>query len=358
MPGYITCQQRHAFAAVGRRRVMDFLAPDRFFRRHVRDLPPVPAYFFHQPDPSAFERLCRLIQRQRLNSVTFSQLLDAASALDRSILLSFDDGWSSTWSIAFPLARRYGIRFTLFVSPQLLDASEACRSTIEDEPDVEVLIRRDRSARCLLTWGELRAMHASGLVDVQSHSLHHGVVFASSELCGTAGPNGPFPLDGFVPLVDREEGADRVVRQLRPGRPVYPWAPALAAPRRFIDDPGLPGKGQWEGNEERRARVCEDLLRSRQLIEEEVPGTRVHVLALPWAVMHPDVPSLAAETGYRLLVLGYPFEAPTVPLPIPVYPRLFGEGAWIRAQGLPVGAIAWWRDRRRNLARRATGAIP
>lgn len=358
MADYSTCHQRHAFAASGRRRVTDVLFTEWFFQRHVSDLAPVPAYLFHQPDPVAFEELCRMIRRHGFHPITFDQLLDRAPMPDRPILLSFDDGWSSTWSIAFPLAQRYGIRFTLFVPPQLLDPSEACRSTMKDEQDIEVMIRRDRSARCLLTWGELRAMHESGLVDVQSHSLHHGVVFAGSDPCGAAGPQAPFPLNGLAPLIDREKEKDRMVRHLPAGRPLYPWAPALAAPRRFIDDPATPGTGRWEDAAERRARIRQDLTQARTLIEERVPGTSVRVLALPWAVMHPDVPVIAEETGHRLLVLGYPFTAPSPVPSIPVYPRLYGQGAWVHVQGVVRGTVAWWRDRRRNLARWAAGSIP
>jgi peptidoglycan/xylan/chitin deacetylase (PgdA/CDA1 family) len=92
-----------------------FLFPHRFFANTVRGLPPVPAYMLHQVDVPQFEALCASLAERHIRSITFPELL-AGHGDEHSILLTFDDGWSSVWSAAAPIADRHGVRFTLFLA--------------------------------------------------------------------------------------------------------------------------------------------------------------------------------------------------------------------------------------------------
>jgi peptidoglycan/xylan/chitin deacetylase (PgdA/CDA1 family) len=379
------------YLGTARRWPQHFLFPRSFFGRRVRTIPAVPSYFYHQVDPTHFRNICVHLREREFNTLVFSELLDGEVARNRSVLLSFDDGWSSVWSIAFPLAQRFGIKFTLFVVPDLIEDSLECRSTI-DEEDPEVLIRRDRGKRHMLTWGEINAMFASGLVDIQSHTSHHGVVFTSDEVIGFADPEGgPFPLNGMSPCLWNQHSGDRPLLRLLPGTPIHNWAPALAARRRFIPDPGTVARcvekaakhvggeqypqeqwrknfdsefhnkrmdGRWETEEERRVRFRDDLRNAKDKIESHVPGTKMRVVAPPWALMHPDLADIARDTGHELIVLGYPFPEMKGPTSTPVYPRLYGDAIWTLIHGPIRGGFNWLRARKRAMGRVADGAIP
>lgn len=90
----------------------------------------------------------------------------------KEVCLSFDDGLLDNWVYAFPVAKKHGQRFTLFVSPELIDTREIVRPTLED-----VWAGRCREEELegmgYLSWAELRKMQESGVVDVQSHTMTH-----------------------------------------------------------------------------------------------------------------------------------------------------------------------------------------
>lgn len=372
------------------RKPLDFLLPGRFFGGLVQGLPPVPAYMFHQVDAAEFERQCARIRKQRRSALLFGDLLQGRPVEAGAVLLTFDDGWSSVWSMGLPLLRRYDLRITLFLPPLCVEDSSELRSTLDDGASPAELTARDLSAHGRLTWGEVAALQASGHVDVQSHSLHHGVAFNSGALSGFIGPAGPFPLDGLAPLVVAGDSGDQVQFHPPPGTPLYDWGPALEVPRRFLPcaqvaarcqqlvaDEGAElffsrpdwqatlrahagdgAAGTWETDDQRRQRYRLDLGESRRLIEQRVPDARVRVLAPPWARMHEDLPQIAQECGFEFLVMGYPFRHGQYRSPLPVYPRLFGDALWTHLDGPLLGAQRWLQARRRTLRRRRAGAIP
>jgi hypothetical protein len=367
-----------------------FLFPEAYFRQRIRDVAPVPGYFYHQPVPTEFEEICKGLTGNGFRTLTFSDLLDGGQPTARSVTISFDDGWSSVWSVAFPIARRYGVRFTLFVVPELISDSNECRATIDDGADYSSLAERDQSPGRFLTWAEIGAMHDSGLVDIQSHTSHHGVVFASDKLLGFASPSGPFPLNGMSPCVLREDGVDEAFSSLPYGTPIYEWAPALAARVRFLDSEGARRNcariveenggvefferegwdkelqaecavftdSSWESDQDRRLRMRRDLETAKINIETRLPGKQVRVVAPPWALMHPDLSSIAEDTGHELIVLGYPFPGFDTSHGPAVYPRLYGDSIWNLIHGPLRGAFHWMRSRKQAIARVAEGAIP
>lgn len=67
----------------------------------------------------------------------------------RSVVLTFDDGYASFHRFAYPVLKRHGLPATLFVYTDFVGAGDA------------------------LSWAQLQEMRASGLVDVQSHSKSH-----------------------------------------------------------------------------------------------------------------------------------------------------------------------------------------
>ncbi|MHB8834313.1 MAG: polysaccharide deacetylase family protein [Candidatus Methylomirabilia bacterium] len=68
---------------------------------------------------------------------------------EKSVVITIDDGWRSTYDIAFPILKKYGYPATLFVYTQLVNGSGKT-----------------------LSWDQVREMSAQGL-DVQCHTISH-----------------------------------------------------------------------------------------------------------------------------------------------------------------------------------------
>jgi hypothetical protein len=101
----------------------------------------------------------------------------------KQVCLSFDDGLLDNWVYAFPIARKYGMRFTLFISPECVDKQEVVRLTLEDVWRGNCQLS-DLQALGYLSWDELKIMQESGIVDVQSHTMTHAKYISSTALKG------------------------------------------------------------------------------------------------------------------------------------------------------------------------------
>lgn len=68
----------------------------------------------------------------------------------RSVVITMDDGHESVYTEALPLVEKYRIPVTLFIYPSAIS-----------------------NARYAMTWQQLRALKATGLFDIQSHTYWH-----------------------------------------------------------------------------------------------------------------------------------------------------------------------------------------
>jgi poly-beta-1,6-N-acetyl-D-glucosamine N-deacetylase len=87
---------------------------------------------------------------------------------EKAVLLSFDDGYRSTYTRVFPLLKLFGYPAVVALSGRWLDAPRGTTVEYEDRqvPRSEFLL-----------WDEINEMVASGLVEIASHSydLHRGI---------------------------------------------------------------------------------------------------------------------------------------------------------------------------------------
>lgn len=67
----------------------------------------------------------------------------------KAVVLTIDDGYKSSYRVAYPILKRFGFSATIFVYTDFVGAKEG------------------------LTWEEMAEMVASGLVDIQPHSKSH-----------------------------------------------------------------------------------------------------------------------------------------------------------------------------------------
>ena len=74
---------------------------------------------------------------------------------EREVALCFDDAWASVWTDAAPLLRQYGLRAIVYPIPGRV--ADALTVRADDHP----------GGSPFMTWPELRALHAEGLIDVR-----------------------------------------------------------------------------------------------------------------------------------------------------------------------------------------------
>jgi peptidoglycan/xylan/chitin deacetylase (PgdA/CDA1 family) len=163
-------------------------------------------------------------------------------------VLTFDDGAYNLYAVVLPLLERFCMRALAFVAPGMHF----------DDPPREFATTLERP----MTWNELREVHASGLVDVESHTYESRYV-----------PSWPTPiaLTGVDPKLERAlRGEPRPLR--------------------------------------------EDLRLAKQRLEEQLPGKVVRHIAFPAYDGTPEGVLAATECGYEAchwgIVAGRPLNPP------------------------------------------------
>ncbi len=102
---------------------------------------------------STFEEQMKFLKDNGYRVITLDQLFDflefKGQIPEKSVVINIDDGWRSTYDIAFPILKKYGYPATLFVYTDLIVGSEKT-----------------------LTWDLIQEMANNGL-DIQCHTKTH-----------------------------------------------------------------------------------------------------------------------------------------------------------------------------------------
>lgn len=292
---------------------------------------------------SDFERQLRYLQRHGFETVTLAQvyafLKHQTPLPPRAVALTFDDGYLDNWVHAFPLLEKYGMKATIFVVADLVDPRDHLRPTLRDVWAGRCA-ERDLTWWGHLSWTELAAMSASGLMDVQAHTCTHTSYFCGDRIVDFHHPDDAYQwLDWNEHPEDKYDWLRRDFRARIPwGRPVYEFSLALLKPR-YFDDPDVAARtiahvaahgearffarprwrdelhavaaagraarapaGRFETPGEYDARVMDEMIRSREVIAERL-GTPVHFLCWPCGDYSPRLQQLAIEAcGYLATV--------------------------------------------------------
>jgi peptidoglycan/xylan/chitin deacetylase (PgdA/CDA1 family) len=89
------------------------------------------------------------------HSIGFAQLADNLAAgaplPDKSIIITFDDGWDVGYGTVFPILKRFKLTGTFFIYPAAIGATPGSG---------------------YMTWDQLRELASAGM-DLQAHSVNH-----------------------------------------------------------------------------------------------------------------------------------------------------------------------------------------
>jgi len=283
--------------------------------------------------PAVFEAQMAHIRHAGLNPIGLREahagLSEPGALPPRPVVVSFDDGYLDNHLFALPILERYEIPATLFAAPEFVDRRAGVRSGEGVAPGSE-------ASYGYLCYDELRAMEATGLVRVESHSTTHGEIAIGPEILDFHHPEGDAYWIHWQ--LQPERKPDWLTcdyrRQIPLGTPVYRhtyamvgrcWSPpeqeieacrqavresgggaffersdwrrrlreiALAAAPAERDDPS-----RRESEADYRARVLADLGDCRAELAREL-GHEVRYLCWPCGLYDDTTRALAAEAGY------------------------------------------------------------
>jgi peptidoglycan/xylan/chitin deacetylase (PgdA/CDA1 family) len=103
--------------------------------------------------PAAFEAQMAYLARNGYTVIPLKKLAGFREGKEplpaKSVVITIDDGYRSTFEIAYPILKKFGFPATVFVYTDFVGASDA------------------------LTWLQMKEMIASGLIEIQPHSKSH-----------------------------------------------------------------------------------------------------------------------------------------------------------------------------------------
>jgi hypothetical protein len=170
-----------------------------FVTRNIAGLTPgeIPVFVFHTIEPDRFEAQLSLLRNSGFRTITADEYLaileGRITPRGDEVLLTIDDARSSMWLYGFSLLKRYEAHAVLFVIPGWTpEGPEATRPNLDDvwsgKISAAALAQIDPDDQSICSWPELKAMHASGLVDMHSHTYFHQRVFADTTVVDVVKP--------------------------------------------------------------------------------------------------------------------------------------------------------------------------
>jgi peptidoglycan/xylan/chitin deacetylase (PgdA/CDA1 family) len=133
--------------------------PEFVTARRPRAPQGVPVFHYHEVKSESFDAELAYLARNGYRTLSGREFVGYLSGDEKlagdAVLLTFDDGPRNFFDVAFPLLQKYGAKAVAFIAPGL----HRERSP-GDETDARPM-----------NWDEIRAIHDSGLVEFQSHTL-------------------------------------------------------------------------------------------------------------------------------------------------------------------------------------------
>jgi peptidoglycan/xylan/chitin deacetylase (PgdA/CDA1 family) len=304
----------------------------------------VPVFVFHSLEPESFARKLQYLADNDYVTLSaaeyFQFLMGTRPAPHNAVVLTFDDGRGSLWSVGQPFLRRFGMRGIVFLVPGRTESRpDPLPPTWDDvqarKETPEAITGREKGKGALLSWEEIEALARTGVFDFQSHTLTHARVHTAPQVAGFLTPqvrHGYAAMD--VPLVE-VDGRDWLPSGLPLGTPLLVSQPRTSEAVRFYEEPAVrrecvaavavegedffarrdwqarlrrlvakrPIAGRFETAAECEASLRREMVEARRMIEERTNQPAIH-LCYPWHAAGPAARRAAREAGYRTAFVG------------------------------------------------------
>ena len=130
----------------------------------IRTATGIPVLNYHQVEPKdgnpltlwpeQFEAQMEYLAAEGYTTITIDEMMDAlengTSLPEKSVIITFDDGYADNYEYAYPILKKYGFKATIFLIYDLTNTY----------PNY-------------LTWDQVAEMKASGLIHFESHTMTH-----------------------------------------------------------------------------------------------------------------------------------------------------------------------------------------
>jgi hypothetical protein len=244
----------------------------------------LPAFCYHDLPAEEFEAHLHFLKENDYQTLNCNEAVERIGRRipnnNHEVLLTFDDGLAGFYTSVYPLLKEYRMKAVAYIAPAWIGRPG------------------------FLTWDQCRQMHASGWVDIQSHSYAHTSLVTSLNLVRIwrRSDRSPIPLgipgldpsleDGRISCLPVLEGASLFSghRSLRISNGFWQEC-ARVEPLTANRDLTKRYKSLLERYVDSvipidEKTLCEwmrdDLRRSREAIEQATPGHSVRHLAFPW----------------------------------------------------------------------------
>jgi hypothetical protein len=283
---------------------------------------------------SVFEDHLRWLRSSGYHTATLDELHAHMSGElrlpERSVVLTFDDGYVDSWTHVAPLLTKYGFRGVVAVVPEFVDPRDVVRPTLGDVWAGR-LKEQDLNPRAFMSWPELRAVRESGVLEIISHSLTHTWWPTGADIVDFHHPGDDYYWLDWNHTPDRKPFyLERPAESTLPwGTPVYENGRALGITRyypdpdeasllsdvvaskggrTFFEQPGwrdalLEAVREWRGSkelsdrhetaDERAGRYRREFLESKRIIEERV-GEEIRHFLWPGQVFNNESMEMAS----------------------------------------------------------------
>lgn len=142
--------------------------------------------------PAHFESQIARLARDgytALSADRFAAHLAGEPVPEKSVLITFDDGYLDNWVHAHPILQRYGMRAVMFIvtgwigdGPARPTAGQGGAPPAPDHAACKAAIADGRADQVMARWTEIEAMRAAGTFEFHSHTQTHT---RWDKVCGT-----------------------------------------------------------------------------------------------------------------------------------------------------------------------------
>lgn len=116
--------------------------------------------------PNEFEKQLIWLNKNSFQSFTLSELVNLKQIPEKSVVLTFDDGYEDNFTKAFPLLKKYNFKATIYT---VLNRFEQNWATDKDLNQASNELNSEK----MLSNEQIKEMLDSGLVEIGSHTLDH-----------------------------------------------------------------------------------------------------------------------------------------------------------------------------------------
>lgn len=116
--------------------------------------------------PNEFEKQLIWLKEKGFKSFTLSELVKLENIPEKSIVLTFDDGYEDNFANAFPLLKKYNFKATIYIVLNRFENNWAMDKDLNQASG-------ELNSEKMLSNEQIKEMLDSGLIEIGSHTLDH-----------------------------------------------------------------------------------------------------------------------------------------------------------------------------------------